>query len=301
MTLTKRSLDPATSATASEGDSSDTRARRRGPTVSRVARNLLLPAVPAVAAAATIRLPPAGPTAPTHLLALSTAVAVAFAFCTAAWIDSSPGGRPVFRLFVHASLAALSGWIAWQYLAWSLALMTTDTQVAIAELPNRFRHLVQLLRERYGVLPALVPIIAAWVGFSAAILAASLIVDLLRRRADTAARPLWERWAAELLSRASSAAEPLWTARAAGAALRWVLITSPAAAGGAYFLLGPYPHDRKLQAMLIAGGLSVVCWVVLVKPRGRDWRLFLLGVHAGAAAIAGEIFSSYLSVIIYLT
>ena len=47
--------------------------------------------------------------------------------------------------------------------------------------------------------------------------------------------------------------------------------------------------------MLISGGLSVVCWVVLVKPRGRDWRLFLLSVHAGAAAIAGEIFSSYIS------
>ena len=73
----------------------------------------------------------------------------------------------------------------------------------------------------------------------------------------------------------------------------WGLIAGPAAAAGAYLLTGPHPHDARLQTMTIAGGLSVVCWVVLVKPRGRDWRLFLLCVHAGAAAIAGEIFSPY--------
>ena len=230
-------------------------------------------------------------------MALSTAVAVAFAFCTAAWIAASPGGRPVFRLFVHASLAALSGWIAWQYLAWSLALATTDLQVAIAELPDRFRHLVQLLRERYGVLPALVPIIAAWVCLSAAIFAAALVVDLLKRRA---AKPPHARSGRAGLQQYGPgrpvATEPLWTARAAGAALRWGLIACPAAAGGAYFLLGPHPHDARLQAMLIAGGLSVVCWVVLVKPKG-------VGIGASSCwAFMRErprsrekIFSSYLS------
>ena len=46
---------------------------------------------------------------------------------------------------------------------------------------------------------------------------------------------------------------------------------------------------------MITGVLSVVFWVVPVKPKGKGWPQFLLGLHASAAGIAGEIFSSDLS------
>ena len=107
-----RRLDPATPATTSGEDPSDRRARRRGPTLSRTLRNFLLPAVAATPGA--ILLSPQGSSAPAQLLALLSAVALAVAFCAAAWIVSSPGGRPVFRLLQHASPAALSGWFTWQ-------------------------------------------------------------------------------------------------------------------------------------------------------------------------------------------
>ncbi len=149
-------------------------------------RNLLLPAVPAAAAAAGILLSPQGPSGPAHIPVVLSAVLVAAVFCAAARIASSPGGQHVFRLGVHASLTALSGWIAWQHLHGCLALSLTDPLVAVRELPERFRRLVQLLRARYGLLPALVPTAAAWVCLTAALGAAVLVVDLATGRGAAA-------------------------------------------------------------------------------------------------------------------
>ena len=138
------------------------------------------------------------------------------------------------------------------------------------------------------MLPAPVPTAAAWVCLTVATCAAVLVVDLATGRGTAAL-------GGGHMVQGLDAAEPLWTARAAGAALKWGLIASPVAAAGAYLRTDAHPHDAKLRTEMIAGGLSIVCWVVPVKPRGRDWRLFRLCVHAGAAATAGEIFSSYIS------
>ncbi len=235
-----------------------------------------------------ILLSPQGPSAPAQLLALVSAVALAVAFCAAAWIVSSPGGRPVFRLLLHASLAALSGWIAWQCVHWCLALTPTEPLLAVGELPGRFRHLVPLLRARYGVLPAPVPTAAAWVCLTAAICAAVLVVDLATGRGAAA---LGGGHMVQGPRRRGAALDR----PGGGRCIEVGLNASPVAEAGAYLRTDAHPHDAKLQTEMIAGGLSIVCWVVPVKPRGRDWRLFLLGVHAGAAAIAGEIFSSTLS------
>ena len=76
----------------------------------------------------------------------------------------------------------------------------------LSELPERFRHLLQLLRERHVVLPALVPMAAAGVCRTAAICAAIVAVELTTGREATAARP---RWAEAIWARASNAAELL--------------------------------------------------------------------------------------------
>ena len=185
--------------------------------------------------------------------------------------------------------------LATQYFSWILARSPADPLHALSEFSERFRYLVQSLRERYGLLPVMVPIAAPAVCWLATTCATVLVFDMATGRKAADGQPRWARWAADLMGRASDAVAPNSTGPTALAALKTLLVACPVVACGAYFVLGPHPHDTKLQTMTVAGGLSVAFWAVLVKPKGTGWRIFLFGLHASAAGIADEIFWSYLS------
>ena len=187
MTLTTRLRNLAMPASVSVRANQDTRARRRALIVSWAARILLLPASPAAAAVGMILVFPQLPSV--HISQLLAVVVLSVASCATAWIVRAPGAWPVFRLTVHASLAVVSGWIAWQYGSRCLAHLPADPLQAASEFPERFRHLVQSLRELHGLLPALAPIVAPAIWITAAIQVAGLIGDVLKGRKAAEAQP----------------------------------------------------------------------------------------------------------------
>ena len=255
--------------------------------------NVMLPLLAAILTALALLLAARGP--PVDLWVLCAACGLWSLFCGLAIALDKRSAWAIPLLAADVSLAAISGAICRTYLLWFVRVWREGHLQDLDDISRNALHLLDWIQTNFGVAAACVPLVAPMILLFTTGLAVLRARLLMRRLGVTVRRPRWLQRLLDAISNVIFALEPLLADGKVGAALRFILATSPAATAAVYLLSGPYRHDIEIQVMMASGIASLILMPLLAKAKSRVWRIFQLSFHTGTSVIASEVLRLYLA------
>ena len=255
--------------------------------------NVMLPLLAAILTALALLLAARGP--PVDLWVLCAACGLWSLVCGLAVALDKRSEWAIPMLAADVSLAAISGAICRTYLLWFVRAWREGHLQDLDDISRNALHLLDWIQTNFGVAAACVPLVAPMILLFTTGLAVLRTRLVMGRLGLTVRRPRWLQRLLVAISNVIFALEPLLADGKAGAALRFILATSPAATAAVYLLSGPYRHDIEIQVMMASGVASLILMPLLAKAKSRVWRIFQLSFHTGTSVIASEVLRLYLA------